>query len=204
FHEEYGGAVPQGPWAAQFKKISWPITHAVLPVYLQRHLARLLYDNRALSAQYVRNRVALGEQLAGHAGMYGTRSRQFCENTDLLGLVASSLLVGQEDESPFLSRSALDRLVSDVMSERHARAWLKNAQAASHVQALTGGRDPRFAGQTVQAQRGAGPGVTTMDADLPAETDESVGHLHQTDTCEPGSSTERGQPDGRCNVGDDD
>ncbi|MDR2373824.1 MAG: hypothetical protein LBD77_06960 [Bifidobacteriaceae bacterium] len=59
FHEEYGGAAPQGPWAAQFKKISWPITHAVLPVYLQRHLAHLLYDNRALSSQYVRNRVAL-------------------------------------------------------------------------------------------------------------------------------------------------
>src|SRR5262249_34533007 len=46
FAEEYGGAVPSGAWAGQFKIICWPITHAVLPTDLQRQLARLLYESR--------------------------------------------------------------------------------------------------------------------------------------------------------------
>jgi len=46
FSYEYGGAVPQGAFAENFTIISWPITHAVLPVYLQRYLAQLLYEFR--------------------------------------------------------------------------------------------------------------------------------------------------------------
>ena len=38
FHGQFGGARPSGAWANQFTIISWPITHAVLPTYLQRHL----------------------------------------------------------------------------------------------------------------------------------------------------------------------
>ena len=46
FHDQYGGARPTGAWAGHFTIISWPITHAVLPVYLQRQLAKLLYEFR--------------------------------------------------------------------------------------------------------------------------------------------------------------
>ena len=43
FHNRYGGARPTGAWASHFTIIAWPITHAVLPVYLQRYLAKLLF-----------------------------------------------------------------------------------------------------------------------------------------------------------------
>ncbi|MBV9319607.1 MAG: hypothetical protein JO106_06800, partial [Mycobacterium sp.] len=46
FAGEYGGALPQGTWATTFRLIAWPITHAVLPRYLQMQLARMLADYR--------------------------------------------------------------------------------------------------------------------------------------------------------------
>lgn len=41
FHKTYHGVVPSGPWASHFKIIAWPITHAILPRYLQRQFARV-------------------------------------------------------------------------------------------------------------------------------------------------------------------
>lgn len=38
FKDLFGGAQPAGPWAKNFSIICWPITHAVLPADLQRHL----------------------------------------------------------------------------------------------------------------------------------------------------------------------
>lgn len=46
FATAYGGAIPEGAFAEYFTIIAWPITHAVLPVYLQRNLAQLLYESR--------------------------------------------------------------------------------------------------------------------------------------------------------------
>ncbi len=46
FHQSYRGVVPSGQWAEHFRIIAWPITHAILPRYLQRQFARALYDLR--------------------------------------------------------------------------------------------------------------------------------------------------------------
>lgn len=46
FQSSFNGVVPSGLWAEQFSIIAWPITHAVLPRYLQEQLAKLLYDVR--------------------------------------------------------------------------------------------------------------------------------------------------------------
>ena len=46
FQKTYDGVVPCGRWAEQFTIISWPITHAILPQYLQDQLARMLYELR--------------------------------------------------------------------------------------------------------------------------------------------------------------
>jgi len=42
FANENGGARPTGAFAEFFINIAWPIMHAVLLIYLQRHLAQLL------------------------------------------------------------------------------------------------------------------------------------------------------------------
>ena len=46
FQKSYSGVTPSGSWAEQFSIIAWPITHALLPRYLQWQFARLMYDLR--------------------------------------------------------------------------------------------------------------------------------------------------------------
>src|ERR1700691_1731478 len=46
FRATYHGVKPTGPWAEWFRFIAWPITHAILPKYLQLQFARALYNLR--------------------------------------------------------------------------------------------------------------------------------------------------------------
>lgn len=132
FAQTFGGAVPAGPWAEWFKNIAWPITHAVLPGDLQRHLARLLYDYRtAFTAELLEDRELLGERLARRSHDTPARFRVFAENTSLLGLVAASLVVGEDEGSPLLLPEVLHRIVRDLSQERQAGAWLRNARRAA-------------------------------------------------------------------------
>ena len=135
FANEYGGAVPTGAFAKNFTIIAWPITHAVLPTYLQRHLAQLLYEFRTgLSASLLSDPPELGMRLAARAQGYTERFRIFCQNTALLGQVASALLSGDDEESPYLVTSTLQRLVEGLSRERQSRHWLTLArESASRV-----------------------------------------------------------------------
>lgn len=137
FSRDYGGAVPRGAFARTFRIIAWPITHAVLPVYLQRQLARLLFDFRmALTTALLDDPEELGIRLAARAWASTERFRIFCENTTLLGHLASALLRGDDEQSEFLEPLALRRLVSGLERERDAKVWLEGARhAASRVRA---------------------------------------------------------------------
>ena len=137
FSTEYGGAVPEGAFADYFTIIAWPITHAILPVYLQRHLAHLLYDFRmGLTTRLLEQPDELGKQLAARSWGYTQRFRIFCTNTSLLGHVAAALLFGEGADSPYLLRSTLRRLVEGLEREREAKLWLQGARAvASSVRA---------------------------------------------------------------------
>ena len=132
FADDYGGARPQGAFAEYFPIIAWPITHAVLPVYLQRNLAKLLYGfHTGLTADLLQDPGALGERLAARAGQYTERFRYFCQNTALLGQVSVALLSGEEEESPYLLQSTLHRLVAGLSAERESRQWLDGARASA-------------------------------------------------------------------------
>lgn len=129
FADTYGGAKPSGRWAEWFTIIAWPITHAVLPVYLQRQLARLLYDYRyVLTAELLQDHKELGTRLASHSHNSSDRFRNFAQNSSLLGLVAASLLLEDEEESDLLKSSTLRRIVGDLRRERQAGEWLRSAQ----------------------------------------------------------------------------
>jgi hypothetical protein len=137
FAAEYGGAVPQGAWATTFSKIAWPITHAVLPKYLQVQLARLLYDYRTAWPSLLDDPAKLGVRLHSWSRHYSDRLQKFCQNTGLLGHVAFSLLLsGEGEESPYLESATLDRLIASLNSERQSRRWLLDARrSASSVRA---------------------------------------------------------------------
>ncbi|MGW5364454.1 hypothetical protein [Actinopolymorpha pittospori] len=135
FATEYDGAVPTGAFAGFFKIIAWPITHAVLPTYLQRQLAQLLYEfSGALTFELLDDPEALGIRLARRASNYTERFRIFCENTTLVGQVAAALLSGENEPTPYLSASTLARIVDGLSEEQQSRHWLKSArQSASRV-----------------------------------------------------------------------
>lgn len=137
FATEYGGALPAGAFAKNFSIIAWPITHAVLPIYLQRNLAHLLFDFRmGLTTELLRQPEALGEHLSARAWGYTERFRIFCENTSLLGHVAAALLSRDEEGSPYLLQSTLHRLVDGLEQESLAKYWLQGARrAASQLRA---------------------------------------------------------------------
>ena len=133
FAKDYGGAVPTGAFASTFTIIAWPITHGVLPTYLQRHLAQLLYEfSGALTSDLLDDPSALGLRLAGRAASYTERFRIFCENTTLVGQVAAALLSGKDEPTPYLSTSTLDRIVVDLSKEQQAHHWLRSAQQSAH------------------------------------------------------------------------
>ena len=135
FADIYGGSRPTGAWARHFTIIAWPITHAVLPVYLQRQFAKLLYDFRSgLTPDLLSDPDALGTRLASLAGRYSDRFRQFAQNTALVGQVAVALLAGGDNESPYLTKRTLERIVAGLSHERQVRHWLASArQEASRV-----------------------------------------------------------------------
>jgi hypothetical protein len=164
FRRLFGAAEPTGPWARHFSIICWPITHAVLPTDLQRQLAKLLFEyRRALTSDLLAQPTALGAQLAARSWHYSSRFQNFAQNASLLGQVAAALLVGDDEESPYLLDSTLKRIVESLSHERDARRWLRDAKSSVNRTRTYGFRPP---------ERHASGVITPSGAPrLPAATD---------------------------------
>jgi hypothetical protein len=97
FKERFAGAVPRGAWAEHFSIICWPITNAILPIDLQRQLARSLFESRQeLSTDLLEDPSSLGQMLSARRWRYSGRYQALAEDADLLGLIASALLAEHE------------------------------------------------------------------------------------------------------------
>lgn len=130
FQKAYHGVVPSGPWADHFRIIAWPITHAILPRYLQRQFARALYDLRfRLASLATRDPRAIGRLLAANALYASTRFQEFLEQEELTGRIVLALLGAEpsEGKEPIYAPT-LRRIVADLEKERTARDWLKEAR----------------------------------------------------------------------------
>jgi hypothetical protein len=166
FSDRFRGASPSGAWAEQFSIICWPITHAVLPTDLQRQFARLLFEYRtALTSDLLSEPAELGRRLAARAWQSSSRFQSFAQNSELLGQVAAALLVGDDEESPYLLDSTLKRIVADLSEEREARRWLRDAKVSASQLRLRG-----FA----SGSRGTEEGRDARRARLPATTDPEI------------------------------
>ena len=92
FQRTYQEVTPSGPWASHFSIIAWPITHAVLPRYLQRQFARALYDLRFQLARL--NTIepgAIGRLIAANSYYSSTRFEQFLQQEELVGRIVLAL-----------------------------------------------------------------------------------------------------------------
>lgn len=125
FQKAYNGVVPTGPWASHFRIIAWPITHAILPRYLQRQFARALFDLRYRIAGLAHfDAATIGHLLASYTHT-STRFDVFLQQEELAGRIVLALL-GQDhaDTQHILHPPTLDRIVADLEQARKAREWL--------------------------------------------------------------------------------
>jgi hypothetical protein len=129
FQQSYHGVVPSGPWAEQFSIIAWPITHAILPRYLQLQFGETLYAVRHRLARLDSlSPLAIGELLAHSAWGASSRFREFVQQQELAGRIVLALLDhGPADQSPIYPPT-LQRLVSDLEQVRRAREWLRETR----------------------------------------------------------------------------
>ncbi len=130
FQKAYNGVIPSGLWAEHFRIIAWPITHAILPRYLQRQFARALYDLRfRLTGLETLEPAAIGRMLAANAHHASTRFEEFLQQEELTGRIVLALLnkIQAEGEEPIYPPT-LKRIVTDLEKVRNAREWLKEAQ----------------------------------------------------------------------------
>lgn len=93
FQESFNGIVPSGRWADYFSIISRPITHAILPKYLQYQFAKALYDSRfQLASLTTLDPAKVGRLLAMRANLTSTRFQQFLQQEELTGRIVLALL----------------------------------------------------------------------------------------------------------------
>ncbi len=77
FTDKFNGAKPTGIWADHFTIICWPITNAILPSDLQRHLARDLFLFQGLiNRNHLESPEELGALIASRSAGHGN-SRYF-------------------------------------------------------------------------------------------------------------------------------
>jgi hypothetical protein len=131
FQTTYHGVKPSGEWAEHFSIIAWPITHAILPQYLQWQFAKTLYDLRYQLAHLDSlSPKAVGELLAANGWDASSRFREFLQQQELAGRIVLALLSDRtlEGQSP-IYLPTLERLVSDLERVQSTREWLKETRS---------------------------------------------------------------------------
>lgn len=127
FQDIYDGVKPSGLWAKQFPIIAMPITHAVLPKYLQYCFAAALYQLRFRLAKLGKLDILSVRRLL-ITGTYNTTTRfeQFLQQEELTGRIVLALLnqEPQDGQEP-IHLPTLRRIVDDLNQVRNTRAWLK-------------------------------------------------------------------------------
>ena len=130
FRDTYDGVRPSGAWAEHFRIIAWPITHAILPRYLQNQFAQTLFDLRfSLAGMDAVDPSTIGRMLAANVPNASSRFREFLQQEELTGRIVLALF----DEDPVENREpinpqTLGRIVADLGRVRNARDWLRNTR----------------------------------------------------------------------------
>lgn len=146
FASTYNGVRPSGTWAEQFRIIAWPITHAILPKDLQYQFAKSIHQNRYQIATES-DPLAIGRLIHHRTTHPSSRFREFCEQEELVGRIALSLLGAETEDLP-LSSETTRRIVGDLETTQEAREWLQEARA--DIRRIRGAKRQRFQGRAPQ------------------------------------------------------
>jgi hypothetical protein len=154
FSTRFAGFTPSGRWADQFSIISWPITHSILPRYLQSHFARHLYEIRHdLAANDDTSTDRLGLLLNQRYSGASSRFENFLQQTALTARLV--LALRDEDVQGTVTpifRPTLARIVADLERKGTSRGYLNDARRIlrdARVRAQSGQWGPQR-GQTAE------------------------------------------------------
>lgn len=130
FETTYHGYKPSGPWAEQFTIISHPITHAILPKYLQKQFASVLYQLQyELARLSDLDSASVERLLTCYQYNRSTRFDTFLQQKELAGRIAIGLLdPDQSDKRTPIQQDVLRRIISDLDQGRKAGGLLKEAK----------------------------------------------------------------------------
>ena len=132
FKEKYLGVVPSGKWAESFTIIAWPVTHAILPLDIQRHFLESLYKLRfSLRSEHFENKELLAYEIESQSINLTSRFKNFLGNKLLAWQFFSALQTGRSDGLK-LSQLTFNRIVSDLEKEESSREQLKDIRHKIH------------------------------------------------------------------------
>ena len=126
FQKRYNGVSPSGAWADHFRIIAWPITHSILPLYLQRHLAQALYELRFQLVNLTSiEPTSVGRLIAAYVYHSSARFEEFLQQEELVGRIVLALVGKDHSEgNERLLETTLKRIVGDLVRVRESRDWL--------------------------------------------------------------------------------
>ena len=127
-----GARPPETPWAAAFRLIAWPITHALVPLEFHRPLAAALVGLRVNSTKA--DDAHMHRAIRAAAGHASVRFAAFIKEREPVVSIARALLGGGHGE---LSSEAITRIATDVAADHIAR---RDMAVAKRVQRKTGQR----------------------------------------------------------------
>jgi hypothetical protein len=134
FQSEFNGPTPTGRWAEHFSIIAWPITHAILPRYLQTYFARHIWHHRFELAHKIAGAShGLGQFLLDKYDGPPSRFRDFLQQTELTAQIV--LALRDEDlreHVPRIDPLLLNRIVSDLETHHDARSYLRETRKLIH------------------------------------------------------------------------
>lgn len=129
FKNTYRGVWPAGSWAANYRYIAWPITHALLPSDLQTRLAESMFQMRfRLGATEALTPTRVGQLVAAHTHNGSNRYLNFLAQEDLVGHIVLALLHANPDEQDAIHPPTLRRIIADLNRTRAARRMLQDAR----------------------------------------------------------------------------
>lgn len=129
FKNTYCGVWPAGSWAANYRYIAWPITHALLPSDLQTRLAESMFQMRfRLGATEALTPTRVGQLVAAYTHHGSNRYLNFLAQEDLVGRIVLALLHANPDEQDAIHPPTLRRIIADLNRTRAAQRMLQDAR----------------------------------------------------------------------------
>jgi len=115
FTTDFNSVTPSGSWAQQFPIISWPITQAILPRYLQRFFADHLYNLRHLLTRSGELTLEeIGELLSDEYHGGSSRFEGFLQQKTLTARIVMAMrLEDVVDVISPIEKSTLRRIIDD-------------------------------------------------------------------------------------------